>query len=481
MCGIVGIAGDVSSANISGVFRDLMDVGQVRGRDSTGVIKVAADCESYTFAKLIGPPAFLCDTRMYEKRIEQGGGAAAIIGHMRAKTIGEASNRNAHPFDFPDAGIIGVHNGTLRNHYQLPGRVHTETDSETMYRYLSENGPEKTFERLEGAWACVWWDQNEQTLNFIRNKERPLWFTWSKDCRQLFWASELWMLSAAKRKIDFWEPTKENDERYMQIPEDTLWSWRINTKARGEEKVMTLRQVKEIKAKPQPAASSRFHGNQNRTPWGWEHDDELGGYVRSQTQAQGGSVPSPFQVALDKIRDELDDNLPQSLLAKDSESSPADNSSSKIGNVEFLKHSPGSTGSSTDKNATKNSRRNILSLPAKPSKASPSSSNVVQLPGLGTRGGTQSTKGCSPLAALPKAVSFRNVAGIDFITDNTTSKEYGVDYFMKQTGGKCSFCRTSINSVKEVSAILADDMFLCNSCVSTSEAEPDLITMNIRQ
>lgn len=472
MCGIVGMAGDISSAQITGVFRDLLDVGQIRGRDSTGVIKVAADCESYTSAKLVGPPAFLCDTRMYEKRIEQGGAPAVLVGHLRAKTIGETNNKNAHPFDFPEEGIIGVHNGTLKAYHNLPGRVHNETDSESMYRYLANNGPEDTFSRIEGAWACVWWNQNEKTLNFIRNSERPLWFTWSKDFRILAWASELWMLSAFSRKVELWQPEKEGETKFMQIPEDTLWSWQIDSRAEPSEKVMTLKQPKKIIHKPPTyycTGGSRFH----REPQGWAYDDELKSYVRPRQEKKGGEVPDPFQEALREIDSQLNDPLPPHLRNTNAKvSSEEDNSSTKIGNVEFLKHSPASMGSSTGMSASKSSSKSILSLPAKNSPNSRQSNNVVPLEKSGKHGVTQQTKECSRQdKSLKPFVDFRTVAGIRYITDNSTGKEYDEPSFMHRTGGKCGFCKTTVDSIRNVGTIINDNLFVCSSCISSPSEE----------
>lgn len=48
MCGIVGIAGKITHQAKNVVFKDFLDVCQVRGRDSTGVIKVRDDRTSRT-------------------------------------------------------------------------------------------------------------------------------------------------------------------------------------------------------------------------------------------------------------------------------------------------------------------------------------------------------------------------------------------------------------------------------------------------
>jgi len=133
MCGIVGIAGKITHQAKNVVFKDFLDVCQVRGRDSTGVIKVRDDKDqSYTWVKSVGTPSSLFDFRKYETEIERGD-AVALVGHCRHKTSGEVSVKNAHPFDFPDEGIIGVHNGTLRNQHTLDGHHYSKVDSEILY------------------------------------------------------------------------------------------------------------------------------------------------------------------------------------------------------------------------------------------------------------------------------------------------------------------------------------------------------------
>ena len=48
---------------------------------------------------------------------------------------------------------------------------------------------------MKGAWALTWWDKVSSSLNFLRNKERTLYFCYADNNSVLFWASEYWMLS----------------------------------------------------------------------------------------------------------------------------------------------------------------------------------------------------------------------------------------------------------------------------------------------
>ena len=156
MCGIVGMAGKIDHGMQTKVFPDLLAVCQVRGRDSTGVIAVDDDM-NYEYLKALGTPDYLLSQVNYPAIVERGL-KTALVGHCRAKTTGAINVRNAHPFDFPDKGIIGVHNGTLRNYTALEDRLKYEVDSQVLYNSIANIGPLETFPQITGAWCCVWWD-----------------------------------------------------------------------------------------------------------------------------------------------------------------------------------------------------------------------------------------------------------------------------------------------------------------------------------
>jgi glutamate synthase domain-containing protein 1 len=112
------MAGDLSIKDRE-MFEDMLDVCQLRGRDSTGAIRVNRLGTDYTYAKRVGPPSYLKDSREYENNIRTAG-TSVLIGHCRHKTVGNVDVASAHPFDIAEHGIIGVHNGTLKNYYQYP-------------------------------------------------------------------------------------------------------------------------------------------------------------------------------------------------------------------------------------------------------------------------------------------------------------------------------------------------------------------------
>jgi hypothetical protein len=458
MCGIVGIAGDISILALTQVFRDMMDVCQVRGRDSTGVIKVSREM-TYDHAKMVGPPAWLLDTKMYSTRIEREG-AAAVVGHCRAKTVGETSNKNAHPFDYPEEGIIGVHNGTLTNTHKLHGHAYNKVDSDILYGHLAKNGVDETFDRLEGAWACVWWDDNSRTLNFIRNDKRPLWFTWSKDKKMMFWASEPWMFNVVDRKLDLWDGG-EDKKRFVELPPDTLWSFSINLKPAEGEAVLTMKAPRKIEKKQEESSWARGpwrRGGSGGREWNrmlpnyyGDYDDydddveDLYPELKDKEKDKGGSVLNPF---LKEVEKDPPDGT---------ELSQEELQNSKLHSLPFLSSSP--LNGRTHKQSSSKSKRSTLSLKQKNSKDSQPKTSEEQSGDIVKLRFDLQKKLNEP------RVSFRNPAGMLFVTDVKTGREFSVRDFFKNTGGCCCFCKTTITDPSEIGEIFGDKSFICNTCI----------------
>lgn len=505
MCGIVGMAGDINSVDATGTFRDLLDVAQLRGRDSTGAVRVHRD-GAYSSAKEIGAPAYLCDTKRYMSQIETGS-ALALIGHCRAKTIGEVKRENAHPFDVPDAGIIGVHNGTLQAYHSWPEYKHGMTDSEALYNRIAAKGAEETFAEVEGAFACVWWDRTQNTLNFIRNNERTLFFAFSEDRRKVLWASEPWMLQVFGRKFsnNFW--TNDKDQWYWPLEERTLVRMSFNPSAVGKDaRVITYSEVKPVPHKPKVSARGgrSLYPFRNGQQDGWTRT-EAGTWVR-QSEVQGG--------------DRLDDDLPFELgtrptttheaAAKTAQTRTSEAKPGK-GNGELTSTVKGSTSSTLTLPTTKpdgsvlqgqltclqNSiaankpsvSTNGVSLPKSSNIGSVNSTGLtmptntgltsrVSLPSRQPSNGAHilSANNVVPLNASKKPlttqqlladgqyVSFRKVAGIWFATDNRTGNEYVGSVLIEEAGQQCGLCAVPIHALKDVGAIINEKTIVCQEC-----------------
>ena len=128
-----------------------------------------------------------------------------IMGHARAATLGSVIVETSHPFNF--SGLVGCHNGTCHN--MVPKDLTKEekesikaSDSWNIFNLMNQQGLDKTLETIkDGAFALVWYDKNNSTLNFIRNEKRPLFF--GSTGGTLYWASEEQFLEMIKQRTRF--------------------------------------------------------------------------------------------------------------------------------------------------------------------------------------------------------------------------------------------------------------------------------------
>jgi len=473
MCGLIGMAGVLDHELRNRIMKDMLDACASRGRDSTGVVRVGKG-GGYDYAKQVGPPAYLYDSRLWDRHID--GEAQALIGHTRSKTVGDVSRRNAHPFDFPAQGIIGVHNGTLRNHYTLDTHAHGKVDSEVMYGHMAKNGVEDTFKKVEGAYACVWWDNDAGTLNFFRNTERPLWFTWSDDFKTMFWASEIWMFGAVARKKKLWSGG-EKGEIYHEIPPQTLWSFRINTTPKADEKVMSLRPVLEIHPEKKTfqvptRAGGNLHTNSNgsygsyqqgrwveTSPGVRERTFEPVGFTTVGNREPAGTVTNPFIIGKPDANEKtLESTPPVAATINANADLPqiqGDGTTSQLSNVEFLRSSVQRSGSKTEPNSTPSSKKNTLYLPS-------TTSNVYPMV---SKGKQSETCPGSKINSKKEGVSFRCVAGEAYVTWNATGREFSEAVVMANVKGRCTFCKTTLMEITDIAEFVDEHNVLCTDCI----------------
>lgn len=197
MCGHVGIMGVLEHRDEMTMKR-LMLYDYFRGMDSTGFAAVRHATKDTHVVKIASHPLDLFDSKRFDTALS-GTASSVFIGHNRAATKGKVTGANAHPFVVDH--IIGAHNGTLSilSHMDLEDELGEkfDVDSLAIFTHIARFGVQKTIPLLQGAWALVWYDKKENTLNFLRNKERSFWTAVSKDYTKVFWASEWPMIQAA--------------------------------------------------------------------------------------------------------------------------------------------------------------------------------------------------------------------------------------------------------------------------------------------
>tara|TARA_Y100001001_G_C8016407_1_gene312001 strand:+ start:5473 stop:6906 length:1434 start_codon:yes stop_codon:yes gene_type:complete len=477
VCGIVGIAGKIAQKERK-IFDNLLTVCQLRGRDSTGVVSVTRGKEA-KYIKQVGTPETLIDRKQYESII--GYTPAILIGHCRHTTSGSTNYSNAHPFDFDET--IGVHNGTLAHSWNRGENAKDYTvDSEWLYSRIDEVGIEDALNDIDktGAWALAFYRKDTNTLNFIRNSKRPLYFAWSKDKDTMFWASEPWMLCVVDRDIDMAVLNEETGAWYMPLPENTLWEIEVDATTNNKSKIFNMKPPREIEgganftflAPPKKVTPPTGHGSTGSANKG------------------GSGVIHPFQRtgAVDSTEEELATllGLPAPTTSTKGSDAKADESTSSTKSEgKSQTSSQRSSGSTTGSKSTSSSRKGTLSLPGLSSPSSPTTSKRKPSSGSSEQSDS-STRESSPNLTLvhsqpstwrgvrrssdenAKNVSLRNVAGTWYISSLQTSMEISEKVFEENTNGVCAFCKTPIGGLEEVHTLLSRNAFICTDCGSGS-------------
>ncbi len=270
MCGIVGRAG-LLNADDERIFKTLLLLDYFRGQDSTGIATISK-IGRVEVLKMADDPIMLMKHLDFESTVV-GSADAIWIGHNRAATVGVTSRANAHPFRCDH--ITGVHNGTLdRSSFQeLSSRLDNVygTDSETIFQHMAKYGVDETVARLQGAWALVWYDEIDKTLNMLKNDKRPLYTCKSergalKD-KILTWASEYKMIVAARAMADVNDGqliTDEDGFGFFPLPDDTLHTWTKEQLLRGDLEAKT-RPLAGMPPRPVVTTAAGFQFTNNTT------------------------------------------------------------------------------------------------------------------------------------------------------------------------------------------------------------------------
>ena len=199
------------------MLRTLLILDSVRGVDSTGIAAIGRNVPNQ-IVKCIGNPFELLDNINYDRAVNRVN--RCIIGHNRYATQGAMTRQNAHPFEFDT--VIGVHNGTLSNKWQLENGNDFKVDSQALYNHIDKKGIRSAINIAEGAWSLVWWDKVEETLNFLRNSERSMFIAHAIKSDTIFFASEKWMIQVAcsREGVEIAEPfeTMENVHYTFDLP-----------------------------------------------------------------------------------------------------------------------------------------------------------------------------------------------------------------------------------------------------------------------
>ena len=207
MCGLVGIIDReksvFTSAKMVKAFSQMLYADALRGRHGTGILSVNKIGDVFKFKRALDASDFLklevADTLI--NKVDH----MFLMGHNRWATHGAHTTENAHPFR--NEHIYLFHNGTLTNHHSLTHGKRFTVDSNALSYHLSQSTDLKeTLEKVEGAYSLVWYNEFDQTINFARNKDRPMYIAKVKDSESMLYASEKgmleWIASRNDLKID---------------------------------------------------------------------------------------------------------------------------------------------------------------------------------------------------------------------------------------------------------------------------------------
>lgn len=195
----------------------------VRGAHGSGMFYVTHQGKAYTCKSAGAPyilaarkefPGYWADIKKHNSRI--------VVTHNRFATKGDKTDKNAHPFLC--GNIVMVHNGAVEHGSDLKNLNKFDVDSEALCSSINEIGIHESIKKTQGAYAIVYYNVKERTLNMIRNKERPLHIALDKQINTITFASEAkmldWILTRNTRMA--------SSVQMLELPTDELWTFSMD-------------------------------------------------------------------------------------------------------------------------------------------------------------------------------------------------------------------------------------------------------------
>lgn len=206
-CGIVGFAGFAGNTFKADKIKYLLHINQERGKDATGI-----------WDKINGLQKNVekAEDFVINPEIKWEEGSNILIGHCRAGSSGAKTNLQAHPHE--TTNIVGVHNGTLRELYELSknynlgnfnliansekkgeteedfipkfqvptiASYHENTDSQLLYKIMDGSKSTQVLSYIDGSAALLFHDKNVPDTVYAYRKD----YTYAADDRPLFYGT----------------------------------------------------------------------------------------------------------------------------------------------------------------------------------------------------------------------------------------------------------------------------------------------------
>jgi hypothetical protein len=278
MCGLAGVMKYNMAPSYYARFRDLMIMAQLRGDDGSGIISVPKgnkddeEIPNVNITRTTWSSAHLVTLKNFDDVTK--GDRSCLLGHARMPTKGGNDIENVHPHRSHD--ICLMHNGTM-SHVGGTHIAQGKSDSKEIAKFLVSHTPQEFVQNSFGAYCLTWVDIKKQTINFLRNNDRPLWFAEEKfssaetsSTDALFWASELWMLKITlSRSFGY----NENRFKFYQLPVDEHWEFPLNVPVFLEAPKKT--ECKKIIKHTPRATYYSMYGEYGYGAYdAWDHDDQ---------------------------------------------------------------------------------------------------------------------------------------------------------------------------------------------------------------
>lgn len=287
MCGLIGMAGNISVKEEK-MFKALLLLDVIRGKHSTGFASMQVPYNQpalYSVVKDKYNAVDFMDTKPFNDLMAKK--HYILMGHNRHATQGAIVPENAHPFEFEH--LIGAHNGSLYSGWKtsLHDGANQVVDSAALYSELNQNGVEELWGKLNGPAALTWIDKRNGSINFLRNRDRPLWWTTANKETTLVWASEPWMLHVAAGREGV-----VLDENPREVAVDSHYCFDVPTK--WGVKVTHNRTAVKAYVAPKWAGSKRY-------------DDYYNDYDSTKfLDKEGVKVGDTIEFTVEKISDHFD-------------------------------------------------------------------------------------------------------------------------------------------------------------------------------
>jgi hypothetical protein len=217
MCGLVGLFGNNLISNDLAAFEQMLITSSLRGPHSTGVgiaINTKKKGPFISYYKSAENPYSLIQKKEFQDWFNpKKNKAIAFLGHNRYATVGRIIGANAHPFMHKN--ILLTHNGSIWNAKELTKNLVAsekdykdfDVDSEHATFLMAHRGAGFSIPKFTGGFAISWFDVKHETMNLVRNSQKPLWIACHKFRDAFYYASErdmlLWLLK--RNNIDIGE------------------------------------------------------------------------------------------------------------------------------------------------------------------------------------------------------------------------------------------------------------------------------------